>query len=104
MASKKKNKRRGGWPKRERWEIMVRVAPEVDAWYRAAAEGSSRSKSGLCESVLTVVARAVEKLESHDAPPEIMVQSVGRAVCVELARLGVLAKYGAAAFGKEDES
>lgn len=94
-------KRRGGLPSRARADVMVRVDPKVDESLRARAELAMRSRSEVCEAILTAVVGALDtadEVEASGQSPRTVVEIFGRAIAHDLARLGVLSKFAAAAF------
>lgn len=100
-----RKRRRGGLPSRVRAAILVRVDPDVATYLEAEAKHARRSRSALCEGILTSVVRALDDSARAESSPQMLPEDViavlGRSVARELFDLGVLSKYAASAFEED---
>ncbi len=100
MMAKRKRVQRGGWPKRERAAIALRVGPELADWYLRHGRAAGRSRNSLMELWLHVLKDVVEGQEKNlreweaqgrkpaDVPAGLFVKSLGESLAGKMATLG----------------
>src|SRR5665213_585556 len=77
--SKVKRKQRGGWPKRDRAALSLRVEPAVAEWFGVAAQKAGRSGNAMIEAWVSILPAIMNEIEADFvdvALPEIW-QSLG---------------------------
>ena len=79
---------KGGWPKRERFAIVVRPSPEIVAGLDRVAERASRSRSQVIEQWLAALVEVADLAASASHPLDAGL--LGEEVLNRLAAMGCL--------------
>ena len=100
---------RGGWPKREREAIALRLDPALAQWFSDAAKEQTRSRNQLIEMSLQVIRNVIvqsEAWERQGLSPIYAVDAVGSTFVGEFIRLGLANKFihEAWKFHQEDQA
>ncbi|MGA3066567.1 MAG: hypothetical protein ABSF29_06940 [Tepidisphaeraceae bacterium] len=60
-----KQKRQGGWAKRDRWAIALRVSPRVAKWYADRSAEAGRSRNNLLELWLEALPEVMDEFTEY---------------------------------------
>src|ERR1041385_7016664 len=93
---KTKKLHRGGWPKRERESILIRVEPALGEWLAQRSAHANRSRASLVELWLRALREVAEQIAAGTAEGQnvfSVVEDAERLLVERFVQLGVMPDF-----------